>query len=241
MIKEVIALYTLYVKNQNSDVANCYVPFFGYVKATRSGNPQNPLSTLGSLINKHSDKKALKFNLVHNPFINLWYLHDPETIKAFVLRENDYTIKSSIIDIGINDHFWAKNGKRALFEKGIMNEFFLWENMVSCTKNVKNIINRHLDELVKKEGLTKDSWKEIEWVDYSANVFNDIISLILFGYRENENFPKAFDKDITAAVCQVYELSVQASKKIWNMATFRKFLKYLPGGGIEAEKIKDEV
>ena len=176
-LKELLAYLTLKFSAQPG-VVNIYRPLRGFMYFFGVHTPEIPRwNQLTDTILKYSDAKAIQCNHPLNPLATTWILHNLTTYKEFFAKiENIFTTR---IPLNAPKEWKAPQGLHgpiALNQRGIMNEFFLWENMRPLGLRIKEIINRTLDRMTSEKSLDSRSWTEVDWKKYSEVIFDDIVN-----------------------------------------------------------------
>jgi hypothetical protein len=192
------------------------------------------------LITDHGDKKAIQCNHPQNPFCTTWYLHNPVTYKEFFMKIDPHVCK-----IGFNTpkewkSFLFSTGHQALNERGIMNEFFLMENMKDLAFRIQTIVNNHLDRMVSEKKLTTTEFVMVDWKKYSEVIFDEIVNLTLYGFKPEEPKPEVFGTRLTISHTMQRNVNGLSMTKPWNVFTSNLFSRWLPGGGALAHRLKNE-
>lgn len=117
-----------------------------------------------------------------------------------------------------------------------MNEFFLMDNMKYLALNIQQIVQRHIETLIKDKNITNDAFTEIEWKDYSAYIFDDIVNMILFGFKTTAEFPMVFGTRLTISSHKEREMRGRARFNIPNFLTFGLFYRFMSKDGRECTK-----
>jgi len=136
--------------------------------------------------------------------------------------------------------FTRRTGDKALKERGIMNEFFVVENMDSLAMNIQKIVIKYLNNMIKERNITKDSIVEVEWKDFSFLIFDDIVNLLLYGYKDDEKFPMVFNERLTVSSFEERRLRKISKQKNLDMMTMGKFSNYLSAEGRQCTRMKNE-
>jgi hypothetical protein len=201
--------------------------------------PRNMRHT--NLITDHGDSKAVQFNHPLNPFSTSWYFHNPVTYKEFFMKGETHVVKvDPMNDRDEFKSFLMTTGHKALTERGIMNEFFLIDNMKDLAFRIQAIVNNHLDRMVSEKKLNNTDFVMVDWKKYSEVIFDEIVNLTLYGFKPEESKPEVFGTRLTVSHYTQRNVSAVSMSRVWNLATSNFFNRWLPGGGALAYKLRNE-
>jgi len=155
------------------------------------------------------------------------------------MKENNNVNKILLLDLDLGS-FLVRTGDKALRERGIMNKFFVIENMDSLAMNIQKIVIKYLNNMIKERNITKDSIVEVEWKDFSFLIFDDIVNLLLYGYKDDEKFPMVFNERLTVSSFEERRLRKISKQKNLDMMTMGKFSNYLTAEGRQCTRMKNE-
>jgi hypothetical protein len=240
MLKEVTAFLTLKMSAQPG-VLNIYKPFTGIFYFFGHDDPTAPRNMRSTdLITRHGDCKAIQFNHQTNPFSTSWYLHNPVTYKAFFMTGESHAVKVAFYQPREWKSFLFSSGHKALTERGIMNEFFLIDNMKDLAFRIQAIVNNHLDRMVSEKKLNNTDFVMVDWKMYSEVIFDEIVNLTLYGFKPEESKPEVFGTRLTVSHNTQRNVNAVSMSRVWNLATGNLFSRWLPGGGALAHKLRYE-
>jgi cytochrome P450 len=131
-------------------------------------------------------------------------------------------------------------GHKALTERGIMNEFFLYDNMKDLAFRIQAIVNNHLDRMVSEKKLSTKEFVMVDWKKYSEVIFDEIVNLTLYGFKPEESKPEVFGIPLTVSHNTQRKANTVSMSRVWNLATGNLFNRWLPGGGALAHKLRNE-
>jgi hypothetical protein len=198
-LKEVTAFLTLTMRAQPG-VLNIYKPFKGLFYVLGHDDPTIPRNMrFTDLITDHGDSKAVQFNNPFNPFSTSWYLHNPVTYKEFFMKGETHVVKMALNQPKELKSFFVRTGHKALTERGIMNEFFLIDNMKDLAFRIQAIVNNHLDRMVSEKKLNNTDFVMVDWKMYSEVIFDEIVNLTLYGFKPEESKPEVFGTRLTVS------------------------------------------
>jgi hypothetical protein len=176
-LKEVTAFLTLKMRAQPG-VLNIYVPFKGFFFYFGNDDPTVPRNMrFTDVITDNGDSKAVQFNNPINPFSTSWYLHNPVTYKEFFMKGETHVVRLVFNMPKEFESFLVCTGQKALTERGIMNEFFLIDNMKDLAFRIQAIVNNHLDRMVTEKKLNNTDFVMVDWKKYSEVIFDEIVNL----------------------------------------------------------------
>ena len=72
--------------------------------------------------------------------------------------------------------FLNSTGQTALNQRGIMNEFFLMDNMKNLAKRIQVIVSEYIHLMISEQKLNFSQFKEVDWKKYSELIFDDIVN-----------------------------------------------------------------
>jgi hypothetical protein len=182
----------------------------------------------------------LQFNHPFNPFSTTWYLHNPVTYKEFFMKGEPYVVKIPVNQPKEWKGFMVSTGHKALNERGIMNEFFLYDNMKDLAFRIQAIVNNHLDRMVSEKKLSNKEFVMVDWKKYSEVIFDEIVNLTLYGFKPEESKPEVFGIPLTVSHNTQRKVEAVSMSRVWNLATGNIFNRWLPGGGALAHKLRNE-
>ena len=84
-------------------------------------------------------------------------------------------------------------------QKGLMSDFFDYNNIKINAKPIKNIIEHHVNNMISKEKINSSTKTIVDFKLYSKDLFDDIVNLILFGTGHDEKFPEIFGEKFSVA------------------------------------------
>ena len=240
MLKELTAFLTLKMSAQPG-VLNLYKPFRGFMYFFNDDTPNVPRNTRpDDIITNHPSSKAVQCNHPINPFRTTWFLHNPVTYKEFFMKSEPHVTK-----LGLNQpkewkSFLVSNGHKALTQRGIMNEFFLIDNMKDLAFRIQAIVNNNLERMVSEKKLNNKDFVLVDWKQYSEVIFDEIVNLTLYGFKPEEAKPEIFGTRLTISHNTQRNVNAVSMGKVWNLSTGNLFNRWLPGGGALAHRLKNE-
>ena len=241
MLKELTAFLTLKLSAQPG-VLNVYKPFRGVMHFFFDDTPDTPRNMRATnLITDHGDSKAVQCNHPTNPFRTSWYLHNPVTYKEFFMKSEPHVTKVFFPNQPKEwNAFLTSHGHKALTERGIMNEFFLIDNMKDLAFRIQTIVNNDLDRIVSEKKLTTTEFVMVDWKKYSEVIFDEIVNLTLYGFKPEEPKPEVFGTRLTISHTMQRNVNGLSMTKPWNVFTSNLISRWLPGGGALAHRLKNE-
>jgi cytochrome P450 len=162
------------------------------------------------------------------------------TYKAFFMTGESHAVKVAFYQPREWKSFLFSSGHKALTERGIMNEFFLIDNMKDLAFRIQAIVNNHLDRLISEKKLNNTEFLMVDWKKYSEVIFDEIVNLTLYGFKPEESKPEVFGVRLTVSHGRQRAVNFVSMSKVWNLATGNLFNRWLPGGGALAHELKNE-
>ena len=91
--------------------------------------------------------------------------HKLSAHKDFWMKENDTCLKRSSFFPSSNMGFVTKNGSEALHQKGIFNEFFIYDKLARLVDPMDEIIKKELGKFIEAKQITDQEYQTIQLSD----------------------------------------------------------------------------
>ena len=167
-----------------------YFPFIGFAKYLENPEKEEGLEDFYQLFEKAGNKKETEKILMMNgtttdPVI---FVYDKDLVKEFFQKETQVSHTSNLINFPAGHSFgFSDDPQQVQRHRGIFAEMFFPENLRKRTPEIRAIVQRHFNRIkaeIKKTGAQNQDGKlqaEIELKPFIRDIFNDLVSFILFG------------------------------------------------------------
>ena len=167
-----------------------YFPFLGFGKYLENPKKKEGLDDFHQLFKKAGGKKKTEKLILMNgtttkPVI---FVNDKDLVKEFFQKETQVSYTSNILNFP-NEHTFgfSSDPHRVKRDRGTFAVIFYPENLRRRTPQMRAIVQRHLGKIkeeIKKAGVQSKDGKlqaEIELRPHLRDIFNDLLSFVLFG------------------------------------------------------------
>ena len=138
---------------------------------------------------KNSNHDMLVSNAPHSGFGTVYaVLVSHDAIKDYLMKETEYTRKDPTVGIfPINYGFGTESGQKALNNRGIFTDFFVYDRIQNLYDPLNSIISTHFNEFIKNKNIKSNEFTQINMADFLSHIMIDWVSLLLFGCESAED------------------------------------------------------
>ena len=172
------------------DIPVKYFPFIGFAKYLENPAKEEGIEDFCQLFQKADDKSKSEKILMMNGTTTrpVVFLNDKDLIKEFFQKETKVCYTSNLLNFPTDRAtIFSPDQEKVLRDNATFKELFFPENLRRRTPGIRAIAQRHFNRIkaeMKKSGAKNKDRRleaEIELRPYMKDLFNDMVSYVIFG------------------------------------------------------------
>lgn len=99
-------------------------------------------------------------------------------------------------------------------QRGVMMNMFTHDRMDYISDVIEEVVKRNVKTLIEKENIVKNKKITIDFTKYVDNMMFEILNLLVYGYRHDEEWPTVGGKPIIVANDERRVMTIRVRKNL---------------------------